>query len=97
MLALVSTWKLQLKWSACEHTHLCVNYDIIEAPSRHNFQCRCIGNVLDGDQVSQQPLHFAVVPVSLWVSLRRQKYMHYITNYKKKTTVICELKYQPQL
>lgn len=86
--------------NAPEHTHLCVNYNIIEATSCNNFQSRCIGNVLDRNQVSQQPLHFAVVPASLWVSLRKQKYMHYftklciITHYKP--TIIFELKYQSQ-
>lgn len=104
MLALVSTLNLQIELSkpwmqnAPEHTYLCVNYNIIEAPSCNNLQCGCIGNVLDRDQVSQQSLHIAVVPASLWVSLRKQKCMHYCpklfinTNYK--TTIIFELKYQ---
>lgn len=76
--------KLQLKLSkkasmqyAPEHTHLCVNYNIIKAPPCDNFQGCCVGNILDRDQVSQQPLHFATVPPSLWVPLGKQRYIQH--------------------
>lgn len=58
----------QLK--APEAAHLCVNYDIIEASPGDHLQSGCVGHVLDGDQVGQQPLHFATVPSSLRVPLR---------------------------